>query len=326
LSVKYGPERIPADWRDPASASRYRTYFSPASFVLALDEALEQAGVEMWYDTLSCAPVVEAGRVTGLEVENKSGRRRLAGTVVIDATGDADVARRAGAPCVEGDNMLSNWALETSLGAAEEAVRRRDGYGLLQVNKFNRDRAFCWGVSGRKVTEFVLASRRQLRAHYAGRQREEGKDAVYPLALATQANVRKTVGIVGRSSLRVGDAWMPRPDGVGVLTHSTAGGGAQLPVWEIPYGALLPRGVDGLLVAGRAIGAEDEAWELLRPIPPCVSTGQIAGAAAALAAKRNCRPHEIDLDQLRCGLRAAGAKCGLEELYGRLWRDRVPCR
>jgi len=78
LSLKYGPGDVPAGWRGDApkeEARRYRVIFSPASFVLALDEALAHAGVDLWLDTLVCAAVMEGARVAGVEVENKSGSR-----------------------------------------------------------------------------------------------------------------------------------------------------------------------------------------------------------------------------------------------------------
>ena len=80
LSIKYGPGDVPAGWREPgehAERGRYRVAFSPASFVLAMDEALEAAGVTLWLDTLVCRSVMEGERIVGLEVENKSGRGLL---------------------------------------------------------------------------------------------------------------------------------------------------------------------------------------------------------------------------------------------------------
>jgi len=55
LSLKYGPGDVPATWRE-GKGERYRARFSPASFVLALDEALLDAGVKLWLDTLACQP------------------------------------------------------------------------------------------------------------------------------------------------------------------------------------------------------------------------------------------------------------------------------
>ena len=55
---------------------------------------------------------------------------------------------------------------------------------------------------------------------------------------------------------------------------------------EIPYGALLPRGVDNLIVAGRCLGAEREVMGAARVMGPCAGMGQAAGNAAALALEK----------------------------------------
>ena len=52
---------------------------------------------------------------------------------------------------------------------------------------------------------------------------------------------------------------------------------------EIPYGALLPRSVENLIVAGRCLGAEREVMGACRVMGPCAGMGQAAGNAAALA-------------------------------------------
>lgn len=50
-----------------------------------------------------------------------------------------------------------------------------------------------------------------------------------------------------------------------------------------PYRSMLPKDIDGLLVAGRHYSATESAQKLSREIPPCMSMGQSAGIAAALA-------------------------------------------
>ncbi len=54
---------------------------------------------------------------------------------------------------------------------------------------------------------------------------------------------------------------------------------------EIPYGALLPKDADNLIVAGRCLGAEREVMGACRVMGPCMGMGQAAGNAAALALK-----------------------------------------
>lgn len=67
-----------------------------------LMDMLEEAGVEVLYDTRVCLPVMDGNKLTGVVVHNKEGFCRIDAGVVIDATGDADVAAMAGAPFHKG--------------------------------------------------------------------------------------------------------------------------------------------------------------------------------------------------------------------------------
>jgi len=65
---------------------------------LVLQELAENAGAELLLQTWTADTVVEDGTVRGVVVETKSGREAIGTKVVVDATGDADIATRAGAP------------------------------------------------------------------------------------------------------------------------------------------------------------------------------------------------------------------------------------
>ena len=60
----------------------------------------EAAGVDLLLAVWAADPIIEDGRVTGLFVEGKSGRVAVKAKVVVDATSDIDLARRAGVPVV----------------------------------------------------------------------------------------------------------------------------------------------------------------------------------------------------------------------------------
>jgi hypothetical protein len=71
----------------------------------------------------------------------------------------------------------------------------------------------------------------------------------------------------------------------------------------IPYGALIPRGSDHLLAAGRCISGDREASSAYRVQATCMATGQAAGAAAALAAARNLSVRQVPIEELQDTLR-----------------------
>ncbi len=78
-------------------------------------------------------------------------------------------------------------------------------------------------------------------------------------------------------------------------------------VYGIPYRALLPAGLEGLLVAGRCFSATHDAHASARSMATCMAMGQAAGTAAALAAAAGTSPRAIDPATLRARLVADGA-------------------
>ena len=81
----------------------------------------------------------------------------------------------------------------------------------------------------------------------------------------------------------------PRADEIGISPSLSP----KFPLLSVPYGCLVPRGIDGLLVAGRHISCDATSHSFLREIPQCWLTGQAAGAAAALAAAEKREPRAV---------------------------------
>ncbi len=67
-------------------------------FKVVADTLVQEAGVHPMLHRTFAAPVMDGDRVTGVITESKAGREAILGRRVIDATGDADIAFRAGAP------------------------------------------------------------------------------------------------------------------------------------------------------------------------------------------------------------------------------------
>jgi len=76
--------------------------------------------------------------------------------------------------------------------------------------------------------------------------------------------------------------------------------------YGLPYRALLPQGLDNVLIAGRMMTVDLVAHNSTRNTVCCLLCGQAAGTAAALAAAEGVPPAEVDVDWLRVQLRAAG--------------------
>ena len=96
--------------------------------------------------------------------------------------------------------------------------------------------------------------------------------------------------------------------------HNPAGGGqaekfAQpAQPYDIPYGALVARDLDGLMMAGRCISGTHRAHASYRVMAICLAIGQAAGTAAALSVKHNCSPRQLKASLVQEALQAQGVK------------------
>lgn len=311
LSYRYGPGDVPPYWRgdgDADPSERLRVRFAPNAFILALDEVLEEAGVDVWFDTLLTDAALAGDRLAGCVVENKSGRGLIQAGCFVDATGDADLAHRAGAPTAEQGNWLSMWAFQASLERAKLVAADPDHHSLLERltlgsgswgNGQPEGMPKLFGTDGQQVSQFVRESRRLVREHYQETHRVHDRHHTFPVTLPAMAQFRTTRRIVGQEALTSGQDGQRQPTSIGLIADWRKPGF----VWEIPYGTLLPTGITGLVVAGRCISSRDDAWEVTRVIPPAALTGQVAGLAASLAVQSKTTPDQLGIDAIQAALR-----------------------
>lgn len=142
---------------------------------------------------------------------------------------------------------------------------------------------------------------------------------------AATVGVRETRRIVGDAAVTdtdveegrhyedavVHDAWFL------IDIHNPTGGGQAeghshpAQPYDIRYGSLLPKGIDGLLVAGRCISGTHRAHASYRVMTPCMAMGEAAGVAAALAASRGVAPRAIAPAAIRAELAKRGVALGV---------------
>jgi succinate dehydrogenase/fumarate reductase flavoprotein subunit len=77
-------------------------------------------------------------------------------------------------------------------------------------------------------------------------------------------------------------------------------------IHDVPYRAIIPEKLEGLLVAGRCISATHVAASAGKSMGNCVATGHAAGFAAAMSVKKRCLPRELNVKQLQDALRKDG--------------------
>ncbi|MBL8286888.1 MAG: FAD-dependent oxidoreductase [Rubrivivax sp.] len=88
--------------------------------------------------------------------------------------------------------------------------------------------------------------------------------------------------------------------------HDPKGGDVDfqsMPPYEIPYRCLVPQGVEQILVAGRCISADHEAHARSRNMPACMSIGQAAGVAAAVAIDEGTTVRRVPVTKVQAALR-----------------------
>jgi hypothetical protein len=129
-----------------------------------------------------------------------------------------------------------------------------------------------------------------------------GFESAHILDVAPQIGVRQTRLLRGEYVVTKDDIRMKRtfPDSV-----------ARGRDYFTPYRALLPKQIDGLIVAGRHYSAAPDAQRISREIPPCMAMGEAAGTAAQLALESGRELRDVDVAELQRRLIEQGADPGV---------------
>ena len=307
---------------------------------LIMINMMEEAGVELLLHCWFADVIMEGRKVRGVIVESKSGREAIFAKTVIDCTGDADVASRAGVECAHS----SHWA-----GPAVDYVTTADPDTAERCGRVNDEiQRFYWemhrdiqqlplessyfpvpsfGFPSKRICRNTLGRGYDLwdvegltRAEIDGRKRIFEFLAKYaerfpelsnarPLLFAQMLGIRETRRIKGEYVLTFADVKsLRRFDDVVTISPVFW----QLAcVFEIPYRCLVPAAVDGLLVSGRCISDTRIVHDGARIISTCVGLGEAAGAAAALAVKDGVEPRAVDTRKLQQRIRAQNGELDL---------------
>lgn len=297
----------------------YSYAVDPEMLKVVLFRLCADAGVDLLLHTWFSSAIVEDGTVRGVIVENKSGRQALMAKVVVDASGDGDVAARAGVP------------FHQVIG--DEAPRLNDGLMYrIQFGPTRPDGVFAcdfgtnavvWGpgvppMNGLDAGALSTAeanARMAVLEDFAAKQREHPELAgARVVETPPLLGIRQTRFIDGEYTLTADDAISGRrfADSIAVsscpiihfygyrryLEHEG---------YDIPYRCLVPQGVDGLLVAGRCISSDQEPYESHRAMVPVMAIGQAAGTAAALCARTGEPPRHVEAKDIQTALISQGA-------------------
>ncbi len=314
---------------------------------IELDLLVGEAKVKPFLHTLFVGPAMEGGRVTAAIIEDKTGRRAIRAKQFVDATGDADLAARAGLPVYTRPRVQPP-TMCAVLRGLEAIGKKHPGFNVHKAvfdPKYPQalKKGFSWGaavpagndeymLAGTRVfgadcsdadqlTYASMDGRRQVRAvcdilreHFMG---GKGNPLV---ALPAKIGIRETRHARCRHTLTQDEllGGVRFPDAIGngtypVDIHSSTGAGVtfrrleKAPFYQIPYSSLVPQGASNVLVAGRSIDADEGAFGAVRVMVNCNQMGQAAGAAAWLALDTGRPVGEVDAAKLREVLKAQGA-------------------
>jgi hypothetical protein len=287
LSITYGAEgRYPENWLDGIGTrtendKRYQVQYNGQVCAILMEKILAENGVDILYGSYVVGVDAEHNRITKLYVENKSGRTAYSVGSVVDATGDCDVAKFAGAPTetFQQGNVLAAWYYFTDeagyhlqqVGAADIPDGELKGKEITHIS----NRRFT-GLDGKEISEMVCMSHQKTLEHWL-KKRETNKNAVIS-TIATIPQLRMTRKIVGEYQLAHTEEHTYFEDSIGLVASWRKRG----PVYEVPFRTLYSKEIKNLIVAGRCTSVNETLWDVMRVIPCCAVTGQAAGTAAAM--------------------------------------------
>ena len=307
LSIKYGAEaKYPENWLDGIGTKtendkRFQVQYNAQVFAILAEQLLVEAGVDILYGSYVVDTAVTDGKVEYLSVVNKSGRTDYYIDTVVDATGDADIAKFSGAPTeiYKPGNLLAAWYYFTDesgyklkmLGGSKvpkklpEDIKQREMY----AKRYS-------GLEAEELSDMTRTSHDQILHNWLER-RKMNPEAVIS-TVATIPQVRMTRRIVGDYTLTYEEMHKRFDDSIGMVSDWRKRG----PIFEVPFRTLYNSSVKNLVMAGRCTSVDDELWDVMRVIPCCAVTGQAAGIAASMTDDFS----SIDITELQRKLESRG--------------------
>jgi hypothetical protein len=304
----------------------HTAWVDPELLKCVLNDMVEEAGIKLFLHSWGVQAIVENGKVKGVFFESKSGRQAVLGEIIIDGTGDGDLLPSAGAEYngdINPSSRSSMLALVFRLGNCDYQkycdFRESDPEKHQQLMKELADSAgtrllplpsprndVMWvnnwipGLDCTNVedlTKLEVDMRKIMRRGYDFLKKNVPTfENSFILDTASQTGTRGSRRLIGEYIVTKEDLQSSKKhdDTIAVFPRLGPPGGQEVKHIYMPYRALLPTKIDGLLVAGRSFSSDMEANNMSNLIPHCIATGQAAGTAAAMAISHGITPREVD--------------------------------
>lgn len=259
---------------------------------------IRKTGGEIWFGALGAGALVEGARVKGAVVVTSRARGVVLGKVVIDATGNADLAVSAGAQSMfdadENDLAMQGAGLPTR---RPDASYTNTDYLLVDES----DLLDVWrALVGARMTMDESAFDAGPLIQTRERRRVVGE---HTLSYLDQIAGRTYPDSIVYSSSDYDSHGYPSEDFFSLLPHDQKSRAANHPApgaaAYTPYRCLLPKGLDGILVVGLGISMHRDASAIVRMQRDIANQGYAAGVAAHMTASSGKGLREIDIRALQ---------------------------
>jgi len=250
---------------------------------------IRKAGGEIWFGVIGIGAYVVDKQVKGVVISTPYGRGVVLANTVIDSTGSADIAIAAGAGYSYTDG--TNVAVQ---GAGMPPKNPNDFYNNTDWTfTDDSDMIDVWAtfIVGKEKfkDQFDLGKLPQTRE----RRRMNGDFTVSVLDVYNGRTYPDTISIHESSFDTHGftvDPFFalkpPAHSGVDVVAN-------------VPFRALLPKGLEGIVVTGLGASAHRDAMPVIRMQPCLQNQGYAVGMGAAMASANNQRIRYIDIKALQ---------------------------
>ena len=319
----------------------YSALIDPEVLKDELNDMMKEAGVKLYLHSWGTQPVMEGNQVKGVIFESKSGRQAILGKVVIDSTGDGDLLVPSGAEVItemKRPSRIANLAFCFWITNVDNA--KEDEFKVAQPEKYDElmkelteKRGFARHFRGllkdqesviwfhphipandqtdvEEMTRIDVDTRkRSLITYEFLKNYVPGYEKSYIMQTAPQLGTTGGKRVVGDYVLTGEDMNREEPfeDTIAVFAGNDRGElSHRYPKMYIPYRSLVPKNIEGLLVACRAFSSEHSVNNQFNLIPHCLCFGQAAGTAAAQALDSGVSVRNVDIKALQKDLRDQG--------------------
>ena len=309
-AVALGPRSANAD-RNPGKG-HWQPTVDPEAAKYLMDTMVAEAGVEMFFHAYGIDVIQDGDAVRGVVFHSKQGPQAILARQVVDCTGDGDMYFAAGCDyrqITHGIGFIARLANMDRITAKKPPANAgTDIYGLKKYwptrGNEPQNRSSAWtgrlgpqgdGLSVRDLTKAEILHRKYWWEHVAEMQKTPGWEEVYIANTCSQIGPRATRLL---ASEKICDRAFIRRGENAAEPIGWFGQDGRHAAIQVPYRALVPAKGENILAAGRCIGAPDTV-DTFRLICPCFVTGQAAGVAAALAAKKGVAPRALAYGDLK---------------------------